>query len=397
MEWQKELERHLQMLCTQIGARPTGSRANSAAVDYACRELERCGLQVHRQEFDCMDWTQSGASLTAAGQRIPVSPAPASAACRVAGELLCVGSLAELRTAQLHGKVVLLRDALAAEPLMPKSFVFWNPEEHKEILALLENGNPLAVLTVSLAADRFVPVIEDGDFALPCGVVLPGSLPQLASGCPVVLELNTERRPARAANVLATRGSGGRKVCFCAHIDTKAGTPGALDNASGVAVLLALAARLADRELPCSVEFVLFNGEDYYSTPGEMAYLAACLRAPEQYAFAFNVDGAGVYGCNTAYSFYECPETLMRGIAERAARQTDFAQAAPWPQGDHTLFAYSGVPAIAVISSGIFGLAETVLHTENDVLDRVDPKKLAAIAAFLADCLELAPEKDAVS
>lgn len=45
---------------------------------------------------------------------------------------------------------------------------------------------------------------------------------------------------------------------------------------------------------PYRLEFVLFNGEDYYSTPGEMAYLASHLSRPEDYVCAFNVDGAGI-------------------------------------------------------------------------------------------------------
>ena len=36
MEMKKRMEGHLRMLCEKIGARPTGSEANRAAVEYAC-------------------------------------------------------------------------------------------------------------------------------------------------------------------------------------------------------------------------------------------------------------------------------------------------------------------------------------------------------------------------
>lgn len=395
MEIRNRIKKHLDTLCKEIGARPTGSGENNRAVEYACEEFARAGLKVSKQEFDCMDWiihtsdTERGAKLTVGDKSIPTVPAPYSLPCSVNGELICVHSLDELRTAPIAGKIVLLCDGLASEPLMPKSFVFWNPDEHKEIISLLEQGGVLAVLTVSLSPECFVPVIEDGDFEVPCAIVLPESLPQLLSGASAALILDTERRPAKAANVLATYGSGSQKVCFSAHIDTKPETPGALDNASGVAVLLALAAELSGRELPFRVEFVLFNGEDYYSTPGEMAYMASYLSSPAEYMYAFNLDGVGAKGQNIAYSFYECPEKLMNNISEAGAKTGggSFEQIEPWPQGDHTLFAVSGVPAVSVTSSGIFELVESVIHTDADKVELLDIEKLELLVKFLLGCL----------
>ena len=139
VEMKKRMEGHLRMLCEEIGARPTGSEANRAAVEYACGEFERFGLSVSKQEFDCMDWREDGGTLTVEGQDIPIAPAPYSLNCDLQGELIRIHSLEELRTAEIKGKIVLLCDALASEPLMPKSFVFWNPDEHKETISLLDD------------------------------------------------------------------------------------------------------------------------------------------------------------------------------------------------------------------------------------------------------------------
>lgn len=383
MEIRKRIERHLDVLCNEIGARPTGSKMNQAAVEYVCEEFKRAGLSVLKQEFDCMDWSEGGGTLTIEGQDILTAPAPYSLPCNVQGELICIHTLEELRITPISGKIVLLCDALAAEPLMPKSFIFWNPEEHKETIALLERGGAQAVLTVSLSPECFVPIIEDGDFEIPCAMVLPGNLPLLSSGLSATLSLNTKRRPARAANVLATYGKGEHKVCMSAHIDTKPGTPGALDNASGVAVLLALAEEMSGRELPYQIEFVLFNGEDYYSNPGEMAYLASYLSTPADYVCAFNIDGVGVKGQALAYSFYECSEKLMNNLSKLAVGMEGFEQIDPWPQGDHTLFSFSGVPAIAVTSSGIFDLVDSVLHSKRDSLELIDTEILESLVKFL--------------
>ena len=266
---------------------------------------------------------------------------------------------------------------------MPKSSLFWNPEEHKEIIALLEKGKPCAVISVSLDCNEFVPVIEDGDFEIPCAVVAQSGLPLLLSGETAELTLRTDRSSARAANVIATYGDGPRKVCFSAHIDTAPGTPGALDNASGVAVLLALAAGLRGNEYPYRIEFVLFNGEDYYSNAGEMIYLRSSLATSNEYICAFNVDGVGLRGSNISYSFYECPASLEKAVTTLGRQIPEFERIDPWPQGDHTLFAFSGVPAIAITSTKIFELMKSVLHTENDTIELVDIDKLVRLVNFL--------------
>lgn len=383
MQVKEHIEQHLKVLCEEIGARPTGSEPNLAAVEYACKEFEKQGLQVQRQSFPCMDWTSGACSLAVDGKELPVRPAPYSLACDVQGKAICLHSLEDLRRAQIGGKIVLLCDVLASEPLMPKSFVFWNPDEHKEIISLLETGKPLAVLTTSLSPESFIPAIEDGDFEIPCGMVLPDSIGAFYDGADAVLKINAQRTPAAASNVIASYGKGIKKVCFSAHIDTKEGTPGALDNASGVAVLLALAAELAGRKFPCQIEFVLFNGEDYYSNPGETAYLASQLSKPGEFVCAYNLDGVGVKNQKLSYSFYECPEKLACTIGGLAARYSALEKIEPWPQGDHMLFASSGVPAIAITSYGIFGLVESVLHTPDDTLEMVDAEKLEMLVSFL--------------
>ena len=113
METRENIERHLNVLCKEIRARPTGSEANHTAVEYACREFERAGLDVLRQEFDCMDWVDNGGILTVGGKAVPMAAAPYSLPCSVQGELLCIRSLEELRSldyAAITNKLLALHD-----------------------------------------------------------------------------------------------------------------------------------------------------------------------------------------------------------------------------------------------------------------------------------------------
>ena len=68
----------------------------------------------------------------------------------------------------------------------------------------------------------------------------------------------SSRRPEAAA-----RGpAGAPRAVVIAHIDSKSGTPGALDNATGVAAMLEVARLLADVTLRDTVQFVAFSGEE---------------------------------------------------------------------------------------------------------------------------------------
>ena len=384
---------HMKQLCEKIGARPTGSDTNQAATGYAAEVFRQLGFRVAIQEFPCMDWNNEGAWLTVGGMEVDAVAADYSMPCDVTGELVGVSTIEELRHAELRGKICLMYGAPCKETLMPKSMVFWNPDEHKEIIRELELKMPLAVITVSYLPDVPVSIIQDGDFDIPCAVVKGELLDVLLKNQEngeATLKLRTERRPTSGANVIACYGTG-KKVSFSAHIDTKPNTPGALDDGSGVAVLLALAAKVADGHYPYQLEFALFNGEDYYSNPGEMLYMQTYLQNPGDYVCAFNVDGVGMMDSTISYSFYECPDEFENRIRTFAAagdgENGDFEEIEPWPMGDHMIYAGAGIPAVAIASTKIFTLMETVMHTPADNLKIVDCERLEQTVEFLFGCI----------
>jgi aminopeptidase YwaD len=170
-------------------------------------------------------------------------------------------------------------------------------------------------------------------------------------------------------------------------VDSQYGTPGALDNAAGVTVLLGLLERLAGYRGPHALELVPLNGEDDFAIPGQRDWLARNERRLEDILLGMNVDGAGFAGHPTAVSFYGCPPRI-RAAAEEAMAPLGLVEGPPWPQGDHSILALNGVPALAVTSTGAFFVASTVAHTERDVPALVDPEALAAVVRFFAEVIE---------
>lgn len=272
---------------------------------------------------------------------------------------------------------------LCKEPLMLKNFKFYNPDEHKQIIALLEEKNPTAIITAISGKEH---IIQDGDFCIPCAVIRSDMLDffSRSSDRRAKLTINTERIPTKAHNVIAAYGTKKDKVCFSAHIDTKPATPGALDNASGVSALLAFAESLSGKHYPFQIEFVLFNGEDYYSTPGEMAFMGDL---STEYIFAVNVDGIGLKNSATSVSFYSCSEIIEKSIMGRVEKTSGIERIEPWPMGDHMIFAPSGVPTIAVTASDIFGLIDTILHSSDDNMENIDMDVLNNVVRFLSCCV----------
>lgn len=100
-------------------------------------------------------------------------------------------------------------------------------------------------------------------------------------------------RTMTSANLVATAQNGNAKheIILSAHIDS-AGTPGAEDNASGVAVLLELARTLPKLNLPFRLRFVFFGAEEV-GLLGSQAYVHLHREDLRRCELMFNMDCVG--------------------------------------------------------------------------------------------------------
>jgi aminopeptidase YwaD len=246
---------------------------------------------------------------------------------------------------------------------------------------------------VAGAVDPF-PLIEDSAFALPAGDLRASDgaelLAHLALAVPApvaALELPAERWPATARNVLATRGDQSDRVTVVAHLDTKPGTPGAVDNGTGVVTVLRVAELLADlpAEAQPGVELLWVNGEDSHQAAGELAYLASS--DLQRVRLAINIDGAGFPGGPTAFSTYgTVPEHALAPL-----RQHGLVEGPSWPQSDHMVFAMAGRPAIALTSHDLDRVLAEVAHSPQDTPQRVDAALLEQAAQGIAALVRALP------
>ncbi|MBL8164567.1 MAG: M28 family peptidase [Anaerolineae bacterium] len=383
---------HLDMLCATIPTRAVGSAGNQRATAWFAETIHAFGFMTEMPIFDCMDWSSEGATITAGGTVFSAQSSPYALGCDVHAPLVCVSMVSELEAAAITGKVLLLHGEIAREQLMPKHFTFYNPEEHQHIYRLLETNPPAAIITATgrnpdMAGALYpFPMFEDGDFDIPSVYLTDDEGAQIArhTGQRLHLVSHAQRRASSGCNVIARKaGNAAGRIVVMAHIDAKAGTPGALDNAAGVVTLLLLAESLINASGQYSIEIVALNGEDYYATPGELDYLRRNEGRFDDIALGINMDGLGYIAGQTAYSLYECPAALSERLRATLAKYPGLSEGQPWYQGDHMLLIMQGRPVLALTSQCANELLANVIHTANDTPAQVDPARLAEAALAL--------------
>ncbi len=391
---------YLDTLCNRIGERSVGSEGNREATRFLEKELSKMGWKTSAVEFDAIDWHDGGASLHCNGKTFEVFTGPYSLPFNGSAQLLAASTAEELEQADIEGKIILLHGEIAREQLMPKNFVFYNPEEHQKIISLLEKGRPAAVIGATgrnsaLAGGVYpFPLLEDGDFDIPSVFMTEEEGRRLhpLAGKTVSLKSVSERIPGKGYNIIAVKGKeDAGRIVVSAHIDAKKGTPGAIDNATGVVTLLLMAELLRDYDGPRQVELVAFNGEDYYAVPGQMNYIEANQGKFGSMILDINIDGAGYQEGMSAFSEFGLPEELSRKLKETIDRYPGITTGPQWPQGDHSIFVQFGVPAVAVTSKWFIENMEhqDVTHTPKDRPEITDLRKIVEISQALNDFVRM--------
>ena len=402
----------LRTLAEDIGARPTGTEESEAANAYLEGMARELGYEVTELHFDCRRW-EYGPSSVVPDSAAPVSiqPGPFSAPLRGEFPVAVAETFDDLRTLEARGCLLLIRGELAAEPLMPRDFPFYYPDEHREILDLLLDRRPACVLALTgkhpLCGLSPYPLFEDGDLGLP-NAYAADPRGEIAGARAVRIELDSASVPAKGRQLIFSRkgrgGAGAPRVVLAAHVDTKYETPGALDNAAGLATAVAVMERLRDAELPFALDVVPFNGEEYYEVSGQLAYLAHRAPSAEATRLMINLDGLGHRDSVGAFSFYNLGEDAAAATpadpgapAEKAAARLSAATRAAidehpratvgdqWISGDHAIFAFRGIPCVAVTSSNLMEQVVHLTHTPADTVDEVDVGLLDATAEVVAE------------
>lgn len=204
-------------------------------------------------------------------------------------------------------------------------------------------------------------------------------------------------------------------VLVGAHYDTVAGSPGANDNASGVAAMIEIARLLAGSEARRAVRFVAFVNEEpplfYGPDMGSRVYARRSFERGERIVAMLSLETLGFYTSAPGSQRYPNPlyglfypdrgdflafvgnlasRSLVRTAVASFRRHTAFPSegiAAPgWWGGvhwsDHWSFWREGYPALMVTDTALYRYPH--YHTADDTPDRLDYDSLARVTAGLA-------------
>lgn len=205
----------------------------------------------------------------------------------------------------------------------------------------------------------------------------------------------------------------GEIVLLGAHYDSVVGSPGANDNATGVAALLELARRLSKDRPARGVRFVAFVNEEppFFYTPamGSRVYARRAAARDERIVAMLSLETLGYYSEAPGSQRYPFPfgffypdrghfvafvgNLASRALVRRCVRSfrshTTFPAeglAAPgWMRGvhwsDHGSFWREGYPALMVTDTALYRYPH--YHARSDTPDQLDYERLARVVAGL--------------
>lgn len=202
-------------------------------------------------------------------------------------------------------------------------------------------------------------------------------------------------------------------VIVGAHYDSAMNTPGANDNASGVAALLALAERFYGRPMDRTLRFVAFAAEEwpFFQTEkmGSWVYARKCRQQGDRIVAMINLETIGYYTDAPASQRYPLlvgplyPSTgnfvaivgdpgsaeLLRRVVAAFRHSEPFpCEGAALPRlvrevglSDHWAFWQEGYPAVMVTDTAMFRYP--YYHRPEDTPDKLDYPRLARVVRGL--------------
>lgn len=394
----------LQAICA-LGGRFAGTGSEARARDFLTRRLtELCGAAPIAQAVDYRGWTRGETALEIGGTRLPcvsLVRSPATPPEGLETEVVDLGRGAEEDfercAAEIPGRIALVRHEYM--------FATGTVHRRRKYQWALERGAAGFLIASHLPGE--MPVTGSSGAEPGCGIPAAGVSAETAarlsgdSGmfAKARLHVAAEERPARTENLLLDLpGRGPGWVVLCAHLDGHHLAASAMDNGTGLAVVLAVAGAMAPvcERFERGLRVACFTVEEW-ALAGSRRYVDG-LSAAERGAIALvlNLDAvAGSPRLTALTSEFPAVEAFLLG----AARSAGMALGVYRPlmaNSDHYNFATQGIPATRLVAG--FDERDSNLKyvlTRGDTLDKIAPQEIehaARLAATLAVRACEAPE-----
>ena len=378
----------------RIGPRFAGTAAEATAASYIENQLRLYGLQTWVENFSI------GTTYVVTENRLTmVQPVQMSITCVpaiyspstenvVTGQLMYAADWSTQNPEQLRGRVLLVE---SGEPItglasIPPLAMIYFLENQPALTAIWPDGLASQCPAVSISGSDAHQLIE-----------------LLGNGSVTVeLRLTASSPPGTSQNVIARLpGSSDETIVVAAHHDSML-TPGAIDDASGVAVMLEIAHTLSTENLQRTVMFASFGGEelglfgsaDFVSKHKDDKLVAAiifdCIAAGPDNGLRIGLTDSAQYGTT------EWLDDFLQQVAENLGFCA-WAESIEAVAGysDHVSFTEAGIDAswIYWVNPTSYDIIGPV-HTLSDNLSVVDNTRLQQTISLGVDAVRKLAAED---
>ena len=365
----------LEEILQELGPRESATDQELAAARYLQSRLQALGYATELQTFTVEGLSLAGLGLTLdtpESREFTALPLVRTGLGDVAGVLTPVGLAMpeDIPDAGLEGRIALAERGI---------ITFQSKAENvfaAGAVGLVVYNNVSGIFQGVLATQPEFPVIalsqDDGE-------AIEALLAR--SEIEAAIALTLEDLPSR--NVIAEKaGPGDAVVVLGGHYDSVPGISAANDNASGIAVLLAIAESLAEVDLPFTLRIVPFGSEEL-GLLGSRHYVQSL--SEEELANTKAMLNFDALGSGTGVSIFGNQDFTELASALGGETGVDVAVTPGLSGGssDFASFRDAGVPFLM-----FFGDDFSRIHTQRDTIEFVRPELLAGAVAIATVLLQ---------
>ncbi len=380
-------------LCDDYESRWPGSGDDKASCEYMAGKLEGYGLEdVHLEKFTIPGWIRGSATLTVLEPRhkeIPCIALPMSAEGTLEADLVDFGDgpldSYEKRRAEVEGRIMMVS---SAQPASMARYLHRSEKYQRSVLA----GAAGWIFMTHYPAygpptGGISPIIPGIGISYEDGAYLSRVLKRRGR-VKLRLDVNCKNLQVDTWNVVADLPGEieGETVVYGAHYEGHDIAVGALDDATGAAIVIEIARILAkEKAMKRGMRVLLFGAEEI-GLYGSRAYVRDHPNEVEATRFMMNFDAAGRYG-KQGFNLHGWPqlESFFRKITATIGPDIPLWQSVS-PYSDHWPFFLRGVPTAGMgdpeenkrLGGRGFG------HTHYDTVDKVNLRAMRECAANAA-------------
>lgn len=396
-----DIRRTVAFLADSVGCRYPASDGDIKVRDFLARQFRECGMKCEVQTFDIVEYMWGDGTLQLIedtdttdfilGTDFAVSSHSPTDTI-FSGYVAIRGTLTDSLYNMVRDKIILYlpKDKMSTSPVSmsdseqagARAIIIGYPQRLK-ISQRVSKGNrnhqtrQIPVLQINY--DRLAEFLPESDTDSCHGnihIAPPSHRIRIATR-------HYEKR-IQAANIIGTKqGNSGKYIIVGAHYDTLAPDPesgeprrGANDNASGTAVMTALAKRLSDTPTEHNIIFIAFGGEEK-GCLGSMNFVTRMPFQKKDITEMINLDMTGRADSDTLY-FRQSNNTSISPTEIPSG--TLVLTGGEGALSDHLDFSAAGI-ATSFFTTG----EDPLIHTTEDTSDRLDYGSMDRITDFLAD------------